>query len=114
LPDIELRDRCREILRNLGSWLVHGNKEKLAREYDNIGRIRREEAVPLDECIRGLCLIKDEMIAFVDRQGIDPDYLELYAEGELVRRISPFFDLLVVHLVRGYEGARHQVAHEAA
>jgi hypothetical protein len=70
--------------------------------------------VPLDECVRGLCLIKDKMIAFLDGQGIDPDSLALYAEGQLVRRIGPFFDLLVIHLVRGYETARQHAAHAAA
>jgi len=114
LPEIELRERCREIIKDLGNWLLHGHEEQLAREYERVGRTRCAESVPLDECVRGLCLIKDEMIAFLDRQGIDPDYLELYAEGQLVRRAGAFFDLLIVHLVRGYEAAQHRSVHAAA
>jgi len=114
LPGLELRERCQEILKNLGHSLARGNEEKLAGQYEAIGKVRFEESVPLDDCIRGLCLIKDKMIAFLDGQGIDPDSLALYAEGQLVRRIGPFFDLLVIHLVRGYETARRHAAHAAA
>ena len=114
LPELELRERCQEIIRNLGHWLAYGNEEKLAVEYDAVGKLRFEESVPLDECIRGLCLIKDKTVAFLDDQGIDPDTLALYAEGQLVRRIGPFFDLLIIHLVRGYQKAQRHAAHAAA
>ncbi len=114
LPDLELRERCQEIVQNLGHWYAQGNDERLAREYEAIGRTRFEESMPLHECVQGLCLIKEKMIAFLDSQGIDPDCLALYAEGQLVRCIGPFFDLLIVHLVRGYETARRHAAHAAA
>lgn len=53
--------------------------------------------------MRGLCLIKEKMIEFLDEQGIDPDTLALYAEAQLERRVGAFFDDLIVHLARGYE-----------
>jgi hypothetical protein len=105
LPEWELRQRGDEILPKLGHWLAYGNEGKLAHEYEAIGKRRFEESVPLDECVRGLCLIKDKMIAFLDNQGIDQDALNLYAEEQLERRVGRFFDMLVVHLVRGYEAA---------
>src|SRR5208337_4791039 len=71
LPDEELLERGHEILKNLGHWLAHGNDEKLAHEYEAIGRVRFEESVPLHESVRGLCLIKRKMIDFVDEQGLD-------------------------------------------
>ena len=111
LPKEELRERGREILRNLGYWLAHGNEEELAHRYESIGRARFEESVPLSESVRGLCLIKDKMIDFVDEQGLDNDCLTLYAEEQLERRVGRFFDLLVVHLVSGYEMAWRRAAH---
>lgn len=114
LPEWELRERCYEIIKNLGHWLAHGHEEKLAAEYEAIGKIRFERSVPLDECVRGLCLIKDKTLAFLDEQGIDPDSLALYAEGQLVRRIGPFFDLLIIHLVRGYQIAQRRATHTTA
>jgi hypothetical protein len=113
LPELELRERCPQIVKNLGHWLAHGNEGILAAEYEVIGKIRFEESVPLDECVLGLCLIKDKTIAFLDEQGIDPDSLALYAEGQLVRRIGPFFDVLII-LVRGYQTAQRHATHAAA
>lgn len=114
LPETELRERGREILKNLGHWLAHGNEEALAHQYEAIGKLRFEESVPLHESIQGLCLIKDKMIDFVDEQGIDQGGLSLYAEEQLERRVGQFFDLLVIHLVRGYETAWRRAAHATA
>ena len=114
LPEVELRERGQEILKNLGNWLAYGNEGKLAREYEAIGKARFEESVPLHESVRGLCLIKDKMIDFVDDQGIDQDALSLYAEEQFERRIGRFFDLLVIHLTHGYEKAWRHATHATA
>ena len=110
LDEIELRERYRDILENLGHWLSHGNSAKLAAAYEAIGRQRFAAGIPLDECVCALCLVKDKIIEFLDSQGIDADSLALYAEGQLVRRIGPFFNLLLIHLVRGYQTASRQAA----
>lgn len=114
LPEAELRERGHEILQNLGHWLAFSNEEKIEREYEGIGKLRYEEAVPLHESIRGLCLIKYAMIDFIHEQGIDRDCVALYAEGELERRVAKFFDLLLMHLARGYEIAWRHATHAAA
>jgi hypothetical protein len=114
LAEGELHERGRDILKNLGHWLQYRNEEKLEREYEDIGRTRFQESIPLHECIWGLCLLKDAMIDFVHEQGIDRDSVALYAEGELERRVSRFFDLLVVHLAKGYEVEWRHAALSAA
>lgn len=101
IREAELRQRAREILQNLGTWLV--SEEKIEHEYEKIGQTRYAEAVPLDESILGLCLVKYRMIDFIHEQGLDLDCVELYAEEELERRVARFFDLLVIRLARGYE-----------
>jgi hypothetical protein len=114
LPEPELRERGRDILKNLGHWLAHGHEGQLAREYEALGRSRFEETVPLDESLRGLYLLKDKMMDFIDEQGTDQDYLALYAEEQFERRIGQFFDLLTIYLVRGYEKAGRHTAHAVA
>jgi len=111
LPVAELRERGQEILQNLGHWLAFENEEKIEREYEDIGKLRYNEAIPLEESIRGLCAIKYRMIDFIHEEGLDRDCVALYAEEELERRVARFFDTLVIHLVRGYEAEwRHTMA----
>jgi hypothetical protein len=113
LPEQDLVERGREILKNLGHWLVRDNDDQMAHEYETLGRIRFEEGVPLHEAIGGLFLLKEKMMDFLDEQGADQDYLALYAEEQFERRIGRFFDLLAVHLVRGYERSWRHTAHAA-
>ena len=114
LPEGELRERGREILKNLGHWLEFSHEEKIEREYELIGKTRFHESVPLHESICGLCLMKDAMVDFVHDQGADRDCLALYAEEELERRVGRFFDLLVIHMARGYEVEWRHHTHAAA
>ncbi|HUJ22326.1 MAG TPA: hypothetical protein VLX58_12420 [Bryobacteraceae bacterium] len=114
LHELELRKRGRQILKNLGHWLAEGNEAELAKEYESVGKARYEESVPLHESVRMLCITKDKMVDFVLQHGMTKDSLELYAEEELEHRLGRFFDLLVIHLVRGYEGAWRRAMHAAA
>ena len=114
LPVAELREPCRKILQNLGHWLAWGNEGELAREYEEIGKSHFVEAVPLQESVHGLTLVKQKMFDFIDDQGMEPDALTLYAEEELERRVGRFFDLLLIHLVRGYEAFWRHAAHAVA
>jgi hypothetical protein len=114
LPDQELRERGQEILKNLSHWLIPGRDEGLAHNYEELGRERFEEGVPLHEAVRALCIMRVKMIEFLDEQGTDRDSVELYAEEQFERRLGRFFDFLLVHLVRGYETAWRRAAHLAA
>ena len=43
------------------------------------------------------------MLEYVEEHIFSKTILELHAEEEIERRLGRFFDLLTVHLVRGYE-----------
>jgi hypothetical protein len=113
LPEAELRERSQIILENFGGWLASEKEESLAKQQETIGMLRYEQGVPLDEVVRALCLIKYNIVDFVEEQGIPKDPLGLYAEEELEHRISRFFDTLIIHVVRGYQLAWHRAAHVA-
>jgi hypothetical protein len=99
------------LLESLTHWLDRGNSETLQRRFQHVGRERLEQAVPLHECVRDLCLLKQVLLDFVEEHTLTKDSMELYAEEELDRRVGRFFDLSIVDLVRGYEsGRRHVVA----
>lgn len=113
LPEKELRARCRPILKHLGSWLVNGMENELTKGYDALGKAYFKESIPLQEAVRTLCIIKDKMVDFALEQGVRESFLELYAEEELEHRLGRFFDLLIIHLVCGYEAAWHIAARAA-
>ena len=104
LPASELEDRGREILRRLGDFLT-GDDQHLARHYEDIGRKRFEEDVPLSESVRGVQILKDAIIDYTRDEGFAANTVEIYAEEELEHAVTRFFDGLVYHLVRGYEHA---------
>ncbi|PWU12294.1 MAG: hypothetical protein C5B51_00980 [Terriglobia bacterium] len=114
LPDAELRERGQTILANLGHWLVSANEASLARQQEAVGKLRFEQSIPMHEAVRGLCVIKEKMLDFLEQEDILRDSLGLYAEEELQRRVGRFFDTLVVHLVKGYETAWRHATHMAA
>lgn len=105
LPETELRDSCHRVLRNLGHWLTASSEEEIARYYEERGRIRAAEGVPLHEAVYLLQLLKNRMLDFVRNQGIAQTSIDLYAEEELEHQVGRFFDAAVYHLIRGYEQA---------
>jgi hypothetical protein len=105
LPPSELRERAENILRNLGKWLAASHGEELAARYEQLGRVRFRESIPLQEVVLAHIVIKNEMIDFTREQGLTRTPLDLYAEEELEHSVGHFFDSAVYHIVRGYEGA---------
>lgn len=114
LPESELRDRAQEVLKRLGHWLGSGTEEELAKHYEWLGRHRFQESIPLHEVVRSLHILREDMIDFVREQGVGQSTVELYAEEELEHRVGHFFDNLVYHVVRGYEGELRKAARMAS
>jgi hypothetical protein len=115
LPDSELTEVCRRVLRNLGNWLVSGSESDIAWLFERIGAERHRSGIPLSEAIRVVQLLKDATISFIQDEGPVDNSVQLYAEEELENQLGRFFDLLVFHLARGYESAttppQHVVVH---
>jgi hypothetical protein len=108
LLESDLQDRVGQISKNLGRWLAAGDDEHLAAEYATLGRNRYREAVPLEEVVHAMHLVKHRVLDFVRDQGIRQTSVEVYAQEELEHRVGQFFDAVVYHLVRGYEQAVHE------
>ena len=110
LSDSELLERGRHILGRLETWLNPSKRELLGRDYEELGKRRFEQSVPLHESVRALLLIRSTAIEFVFEQGFDQNSLEIHAERELEHWLASFFDVLVYHLVKGYEAAFRELA----
>jgi hypothetical protein len=115
IPESELLERAREILKNLDHWLSATNTEELTKRYESLGKTRFDEGVPLHELVRSHLLIKDAMIEFLRDQGIAQSPVEFYAEEELEYCTGRFFDNMICSVVKGYEEAVERVwIHEHA
>lgn len=109
IPDSELRDRSQVVLRNLGYWLSAGKSAKLIQDYEELGRTRFAENTPLHETVRVIHILRNQMVDFLEEQGVVETAVDVYAEEELERRVTRFFDELVVHFARGYEEAMKEL-----
>jgi hypothetical protein len=113
IPDSELRERWEVVLRNLGHWLAAGKEARLIHQYEELGRSRFAEHVPLHETVRALHILRNQMIDFLSEQGLPENTVQIYAEEEMEYRVTRFFDELVYRFVRGYEEALKTAAHMA-
>src|SRR5579862_185567 len=82
LPDAELRERGMFVLQRLGEWLAAPSNREVASYYEETGRTRFEEGIPLHEVVHGLFLVKEKMIDFVVNQLSAKTVIQLYAEEE--------------------------------
>jgi hypothetical protein len=103
LVEAEWREWGQDLLQNLNHWLAGGHEKELACKYEEHGQRRFDEDVPLEESVRCLCVMRHKVIDYVDEHIITKNAMELYAEEELLRRLARFFDMLLLHMVRGYE-----------
>ena len=110
LSDPDLLNWAREILVALKSWTLAGEDERLAIQYNELGRVRFENSVPLYEVVRCLHILKLRVTGFVRDHAFAQNALELYAQEELGHNIGLFFDWLLYTIARGYEEARQRAA----
>src|SRR6476469_7646947 len=101
----ELREWGQLLLQNLGHWLTVGAGHEIGQRYEELGRQRFEADVPLHESVRCLCIVRERVLDFVEERVLNKSSLELYAEEELDRHLGRFFDILTIHMVKGYETA---------
>jgi hypothetical protein len=104
LSDSRLVERGREILAHLTRWLDPSQREALAREHEESAKVQLERGIPLHESVLALQLLRNQAVEYVSRQ-LNRTYMELYAEEELERWLTNFFDFLIYALVKGYEAA---------
>ncbi len=106
LPESDLRDKARDIVKHLGEWLSIRDDGKVAARFERIGAYRFSEEVPLAEVVLSYMIVKDSVLEYVRSQGLDVNAMELWAEEELQRDVGRFFDSVIYHLIRGYVDAR--------
>jgi hypothetical protein len=103
MPEADQHEICKRILHNLGHWLTTGGDHILRQRFEEIGHQRFREKLPLYEAVCTLQLMRECTIDYVHDQELPQNNLEIYAEEELELQLARFFDILILHMVKGYE-----------
>jgi hypothetical protein len=109
-----LEARIGALFSNLGRWIGDSDESAIRAEYDDMGRRRFQDGIPLSEIVYGLLLTKQHLRRYIRDHGlIDfagdrtmPDELlplELHSIQELNYQVGEFFDRALYHLARGFE-----------
>jgi hypothetical protein len=116
VPIAELRPRIAALYQNLGKWIGNPKEEAVRKEYEEWGRTRFRQGIPLSEIVYCVILTKTHLRRFIREHGlvvfsgdrVTPGELvpvELYGIQELNYMVGEFFDRALYHLARGYEAA---------
>jgi hypothetical protein len=114
IPKEELERRSFEFYQNLGNWIGDQKDDAIRAEYEERGKIRCREGIPVSEIVYSLILRKKHLRRYIREHGFiessgdrigsgAPLPLELYSIQELNYLIGDYFDRALYYLVRGYE-----------
>ena len=112
----ELEARVEALYVNLGKWIGNPKDDAIQKEYEDWGRTRYRQGIPLSEIMYSMILAKAHLRRFIREHGllafsgdrVMPDEvvpIELYGIQELNYMVGEFFDRALYHLTRGYEAA---------
>lgn len=123
IPKEELGPRVFALYQNLGNWIGDPKDDAIRTEYEEWGRIRCGQGIPLSEIVYSLILTKKHLRQYIREHGFvefsgdritsgELVPLELYSIQELNYVVGDFFDRALYYLTRGYEMAygKHHVA----
>lgn len=114
VPAQEIRERTREVYRNLSDWLLSKTGEDIERVYKRLGRRRAEQGVAMSALCWALMTIEENLWEFLEMEGMRERPLEILGSFELLRLLDQFFDQAVYFATLGYESYLKEKQTEAA
>ncbi len=99
----EIRERSREIYRNLSDWLLTKTEEDIERVYVALGRRRAGQGVPLSAVCWAINMTEENLWDFLEMEGMRERPLEILGSFELLRLMDQFFDEAIYFATVGYE-----------
>ena len=110
----ELEQRVFRTYHNLGDWLGDPKEDAVQAEYEEWGRKRYRNRIPLSEIVYAVILLKQHLRKYIRDHGLieysrdrqasqDMLPVHLYGIQELNYLVGDFFDKALYYLARGYE-----------
>ena len=113
IPEDLLVERVSDVYSRLVGWL---NKERRSAEipkyYEDLGRRRFQEGIPVSEMILAFMLLKRNLWLFVGEKHFFDSTYQLYQALELNNKVVLFFDKIIHYAVAGYEDEVHKAGRE--
>ena len=114
VPGPELEQRIISTYRNLGNWISDPREEAVQAEYEEWGRKRYRNGIPLSEVVFAVILLKNHLRKYIREHGLVEHSRDRHASGEILPvhlygiqelnyLVGDFFDKALYHLARGYE-----------
>jgi len=124
VPASELSPRVFKLFQHLGNWIGNPNADSIRAEYEDWGRVRARQEIPLSEVVYSLILTKKHLRGYIREHGniifsgdaVTPGEfmpVELYSIQELNYEVGDFFDSALYYLTRGHE-KQAETKHRAA
>jgi len=114
LDAADVETRVSTLFYNLGKWIGEPDERVVQIEYEDMGRVRFRERVPVSELVYALVITKRHLRRYIREHGL-VDFagdripseellpVELHSIQELNYQVGEFFDRALYHLARGYE-----------
>jgi hypothetical protein len=121
LNTADVETRVAAVFYGLGKWLDDADHEAVRDEYEEMGRTRFRQGVPVSELVYALVITKSHLRRYIREHGL-VDFagdrvapqellpLELHSIQDFNYRVGEFFDRALYHLARGYEAAAGEAA----
>jgi len=114
VPGAELEQRVISTYKNLGNWISDPREEAVQAEYEEWGRKRYRNGIPLSEVVFAVILLKQHLQKYIREHGLVEHSrdrqssqeilpVHLYGIQEMNYLVGDFFDKALYHLARGYE-----------
>jgi hypothetical protein len=114
LSPADVETRVAALFYNLAQWIGNADEDVVRLEYEEMGRVRFREGVPVSELVYALLITKHHLRQYIREHGL-VDFagdrvvsgevlpVELHSVQELNYQVGEFFDRALYHLARGYE-----------
>jgi len=114
LNPADVETRVCAVLYGLGKWLADADQDAVRDEFEDMGRTRLRQGVPVSELVYALVVTKAHLRRYIREHGL-VDFagdrvapqellpLELHSIQDFNYRVGEFFDRALYHVARGFE-----------
>jgi hypothetical protein len=116
VPRKDLEERVFNLYHYLGNWIGDPKDDAVQTEFEDWGRRRFRQRIPLSEIVFAIILVKKHLRRYIRDHGVvdssaasarvEGDYLlpmALHSVQELNFMVGEFFDKALYYLARGFE-----------